>query len=106
MLRLKQSLDSLLGKLVKHGRVILLVGPGDVASATMFPAWMQIGMARKQKRLASVMAAASQKHNVLYANPLEYKNSPDYFAKDGLHPNVLGHKLWFKIIWDKIKDRY
>ena len=100
------SLDQLLKKLSAHADSIVLVGPGDVASAGIFPLWIRLIMRRNQWQMAKKMTSVARLRGVEYANPLERPNSKGYFSTDGLHPNALGNKVWFEIIWDKIKHQF
>lgn len=85
---------------------VYLVGPGDVASAKIFPFWFRLRMVGKQNRLAKMMERIAKEHNVTYINPLNHRAKKSYFSKDGLHPNALGHEKWFEIIWDAVSLDY
>lgn len=102
----KISLNHLLRELTPRARHIYLVGPGDVASAKVFPLWFRFRMRTKQNNLARTMGKIAKEHRVTYINPLRYRAKRSYFSKDGLHPNALGHKKWFEAIWEAVSLDY
>lgn len=102
----KVSCNRLLRELLPAVKHIYLVGPGDVASAKIFPFWFRIRMRTKQLNLAKTMDKIAKEHRVTYVNPLKHRTKKSYFSKDGLHPNAFGHQKWFESIWEAVSLDY
>lgn len=101
-----KSLNRLLAEIRLSSDNIVLVGPGHVSAAHVLPLWMRFQLRKKQWQLAKIMQDSAASHKAAYVNPLEYPISQSYFSADGLHPNAMGHKIWFDIIWEKIGSKY
>lgn len=99
----RKFLNQLLTKFKRHRTKVILVGPGKVTAAKILPIWLRLALAGKQKQVVQVMRKAAAQNSVVYVDPLEHKLLPSYFSADGLHPNALGHKVWFDIIWPSVE---
>lgn len=95
----RRSLIKLFNHVRPHSQNIAIAGPGDVGHAKVLPFLVRWPLSFRQRDFVRIMSEQAYKHSVLYINPLEHPNKEAYFAADHLHPNALGHEIWFDIIW-------
>lgn len=99
----RKFLNRLLAKFKHRQTKVILVGPGKITGVKILPLWLRLLLAGKQKQVVQIMRKVAAQNSIDYVDPLEHKLLPSYFSADGLHPNVLGHKIWFEIIWPAVE---
>lgn len=105
--KLEANLDKVLklaSALTDH-KVILLLS-SNIASAPIFPIFFREYMLYRAKKINLIFHEVADRNHIhcvdlfsqLEDNPF-FKDPESFFARDGIHPNEKGYRLWYNRLW-------
>jgi lysophospholipase L1-like esterase len=84
----------------------------NFAATPLFPALIRLLLIRRAKLLYEIIRGVGVRERVpiieLFAEPKDdpmQGNPSFYFAKDGIHPNSEGYRLWYNRMWRVMTSR-
>lgn len=101
---LEHDLESFLVEAKRHATTLVLLSPGNVGDAPIFPRPIGIYVTNRANRLRQIFAAVATRQHVLYVDPFlshkeDYwlKNRTFYYGADSFHPRG-GYGDWYQQI--------
>jgi len=121
LVTLEQSLNRLLKDAAeKCDRKVIVLFYANLGSAPVFPPAIRWILSKRTQKVHSIFVRQTALQNVplieLYTGATNrdiYMHNPfledpkQYYAKDRMHPNSNGYRLWYKLMWyEMVKNNY
>ncbi|MGA3150432.1 MAG: GDSL-type esterase/lipase family protein [Candidatus Saccharimonadales bacterium] len=92
----------LVDKMKRHSPKIVIAGPGDMSTLTIFPWWLRPILKRREKVVAKIFQDAAKRVGAVYANTTEEPRILQNVGKDRLHLSAEGNQILYEFIWNKV----
>ena len=118
---LERNLNRLLKDAIeKSGHKVIVLFYANLGFAPVFPSAVRWILGKRTQRVHEVFVRQTALQNVplieLYTEAINrhtYMHNPflenpeQYYAKDRVHPNSNGYRLWYKLMWyEMVKNNY
>jgi len=103
--KLQRHCYELVDKMKKHTSKIVIAGPGDMSTLSIFPWWLRFILKRRERIIVKIFQDAAKRVGAVYANTTEEPKILQNVGKDHLHLSAEGNRILYEFIWNKVAQK-